>query len=106
MPKPIPVIEVKRTCEKGEKIPRKGGPGIMRSDLLIINKIDLAPHVGASLVVMKEDTERMRGDRPYVMSNLMSGEGLDHIVHWIEHQIGAPHEHNHTDTGFHTHAHG
>jgi urease accessory protein len=72
---------------QGEKIPRKGGPGIMRSDLLIINKIDLAPYVGASLAVMKEDTITMRGTRPFVMSNLMSGEGLDEIIHWIEHQL-------------------
>lgn len=72
---------------QGEKIPRKGGPGIMRSDLLIINKIDLAPYVGASLDVMRADTETMRGTRPYVMSNLMSGEGLDEIIHWLEHQI-------------------
>jgi urease accessory protein len=71
---------------QGEKIPRKGGPGITRSDFLIINKIDLAPHVGASLEVMKEDTDRMRGERPYVFSNLMSGEGLDQIVQWIEEQ--------------------
>jgi urease accessory protein len=72
---------------QGEKIPRKGGPGIMRSDLLIINKIDLAPYVGASLEVMREDTVMMRGTRPFVMSNLMSGEGLDEILHWIEHQL-------------------
>ncbi|GIQ68530.1 urease accessory protein UreG [Xylanibacillus composti] len=72
---------------QGEKIPRKGGPGIMRSDLLIINKIDLAPHVGASLDVMRKDTQTMRGERPYVMSNLMAGVGLDHICHWIEHQL-------------------
>lgn len=84
---------------QGEKIPRKGGPGIMRSDLLIINKIDLAPYVGASLQVMKEDTEQMRGSRPYVMSNLMSGEGLDQIIHWLEHQIPTSkhtHEHSHS----------
>lgn len=72
---------------QGEKIPRKGGPGIMRSDLLIINKIDLAPYVGASLEVMRADTITMRGTRPFVMSNLMSGEGLDEIIHWIEHQL-------------------
>lgn len=84
---------------QGEKIPRKGGPGIMRSDLLIINKIDLAPYVGASLDVMKQDTEQMREGRPYVMTNLMSGEGLDRIIHWIEHQIGAPHVHSHDSGG-------
>ncbi|WJH34390.1 urease accessory protein UreG [Paenibacillus aurantius] len=69
---------------QGEKIPRKGGPGIMRSDMLIINKIDLAPHVGASLAVMEEDTLRMRGDRPFVFSNLFSGQGLDTIVEWVK----------------------
>jgi urease accessory protein len=80
---------------QGEKIPRKGGPGIMRSDLLIINKIDLAPYVGASLEVMKHDTEQMRGTRPYVLSNMMNGEGLDRIVHWLEHQIPNPEGHSH-----------
>lgn len=69
---------------QGEKIPRKGGPGIIRSDMLIINKIDLAPHVGASLKVMEEDTIRMRGDKPFVFSNLFDGQGLDDIVHWVE----------------------
>ena len=71
---------------QGEKIPRKGGPGITRSDLLIINKIDLAPHVGASLQVMEDDTRRMRGERPFIFSNLMSGEGLDKIISWLEHE--------------------
>jgi urease accessory protein len=68
----------------GEKIPRKGGPGITRSDLLVINKIDLAPLVGASLAVMEEDTQRMRGDRPYVLANLKAGIGLDQVVAFIE----------------------
>ena len=68
----------------GDKIPRKGGPGITRSDLLVINKIDLAPHVGASLEVMDRDARRMRGDRPFVFSNLKSGEGLPAIVTFIE----------------------
>lgn len=68
----------------GEKIPRKGGPGIMKSDLLVINKIDLAPYVGASLQVMQDDTRRMRGARPFVFSNLKVGEGLDRIVAFIE----------------------
>ncbi|WP_085316636.1 urease accessory protein UreG [Derxia lacustris] len=67
----------------GEKIPRKGGPGITKSDLLVINKIDLAPHVGASLPVMRSDTERMRGSRPYVMTNLKTGEGLDEVIGFI-----------------------
>ncbi len=70
----------------GDKIPRKGGPGITRSDLLVINKIDLAPHVGASLEVMERDARRMRGDRPFVFSNLKTGEGLERIVDFIRHQ--------------------
>lgn len=68
---------------EGEKIPRKGGPGITRSDLLVINKIDLAPYVGASLDVMKQDTERMRGEKPYVFSNLREGVGLNDIADFI-----------------------
>jgi urease accessory protein len=67
----------------GEKIPRKGGPGITKSDLLVINKTDLAPHVGASLDVMRHDTERMRGARPYVMTNLKTGDGLDRVIEFI-----------------------
>jgi urease accessory protein len=67
----------------GDKIPRKGGPGITRSDLLIINKIDLAPHVGASLEVMDHDAAKMRGERPFVFSNLKTGEGLDRITGFI-----------------------
>lgn len=67
----------------GDKIPRKGGPGITKSDLLIINKTDLAPLVGASLQVMEEDTRRMRGKRPFVFSNLKKGEGLDEIIQFI-----------------------
>jgi urease accessory protein len=69
---------------EGEKIPRKGGPGITRSDLLVINKIDLAPHVGASLEVMASDTKRMRGERPWVFSNMKQGTGLDEIIAFIE----------------------
>ena len=68
----------------GDKIPRKGGPGIVKSDLLIINKIDLAPMVGASLEVMDRDARKMRGDRPFVFSNLKSGEGLDEIIRFVE----------------------
>jgi urease accessory protein len=68
----------------GEKIPRKGGPGITRSDLLIINKTDLAPMVGASLEVMDRDTKRMRGERPYVFTNMKARTGLDTIVSFIE----------------------
>jgi urease accessory protein len=68
---------------EGEKIPRKGGPGITRSDLLVINKIDLAPHVGADLGVMARDATRMRGERPFVFTNLRTGEGVDIIERWI-----------------------
>ena len=68
----------------GDKIPRKGGPGIMKSDLLIINKIDLAPMVGASLEVMDRDARKMRGERPFVFSNLKTGQGLDVIIRFIE----------------------
>jgi urease accessory protein len=68
----------------GDKIPRKGGPGIVKSDLLVINKIDLAPMVGASLEVMDQDAKRMRGKRPFVFSNLKTGQGLDTIVKFIE----------------------
>ena len=67
----------------GDKIPRKGGPGITRSDLLVINKIDLAPHVGASLAVMERDARRMRGDRPFVFTDLKSGKGLDEVEDFI-----------------------
>lgn len=68
----------------GDKIPRKGGPGITRSDLLVINKIDLAPLVGASLTVMDTDSKRMRGTRPYVFANMKTGEGLEAIIAFIE----------------------
>jgi urease accessory protein len=68
----------------GDKIPRKGGPGIVKSDLLVINKIDLAPMVGASLEVMERDAKKMRGKRPFVFSNLKTGQGLDRIVKFIE----------------------
>ena len=68
----------------GEKIPRKGGPGITRADLLIINKVDLAPYVGASLDVMAADTRRMRGPRPFVFTNLKTGQGVDDVIAFIE----------------------
>ena len=67
----------------GDKIPRKGGPGITRSDLLVINKIDLAPMVGASLEVMDRDARRMRGERPFVFTNLKTGQGLDAVVQFV-----------------------
>jgi urease accessory protein len=70
----------------GDKIPRKGGPGITKSDLLVINKIDLAPYVGASLEVMEQDAKKMRGDRPFVFTNLKASQGLQSIIDFIEHQ--------------------
>jgi urease accessory protein len=72
---------------EGEKMPRKGGPGITRSGLLVINKIDLAPYVGASLEVMDCDTRRVRGDRPYVFTNLKNGTGLDRVIDWIRRDL-------------------
>ena len=71
----------------GDKIPRKGGPGITRSDLLVINKIDLAPLVGADLAVMERDTVRMRSERPWCFTNLHSGEGLDRVVDFVYQQL-------------------
>src|SRR6476659_8656956 len=75
---------------EGDKIPRKGGPGITRSDLLVINKIDLAPYVGASLEVMERDSRRKRGDRPFVFSNLKSGEGISYIREWLGERMSRP----------------
>ena len=72
----------------GDKIPRKGGPGITRSDLLVINKIDLAPHVGASLEVMDRDSRKMRGERPFVFTNIRAGHGVAEIAAFIERQGG------------------
>lgn len=72
----------------GDKIPRKGGPGIMRSDLLVINKIDLAPYVGASLEVMDRDAKKMRGDRPFVFANVRDGKGVAEIANFVERQGG------------------
>ena len=74
----------------GEKIPRKGGPGITRSDLLVINKIDLAPYVGASLAVMERDTKLMRKDKPYVFANMKTGEGLETVIGFIAARGGLP----------------
>jgi urease accessory protein len=99
----------------GDKIPRKGGPGITRSDLLVINKIDLAPYVGASLEVMERDSRRMRGDRPFVFTNLKSEDGAREVASWLEEHLRVPpperrqlvvggasytghgHSHDHTD---------
>ncbi|MGC1684208.1 MAG: urease accessory protein UreG [Candidatus Acidiferrales bacterium] len=108
---------------EGDKIPRKGGPGITRSDLLVINKIDLAPYVGASLEVMDRDSRRMRKQRPFFFTNLRDQAGLDDVVAWVESEIsaspadrhavidahapyaGTPHSHSHDDTHGHTQEH-
>jgi urease accessory protein len=107
---------------EGDKIPRKGGPGIMRSDLLVINKIDLAPYVGASLDVMDGDSRRMRGELPFIFTNLRAGAGLDRVVNWLEEKLQHPadarrplidahapyaghrHEHGHSHDHGHEHA--
>jgi urease accessory protein len=108
---------------EGDKIPRKGGPGITRSDLLVINKIDLAPYVGASLEVMERDSRRMRGDLPFVFTNLRDVVGLDRVVDWIEAEMKlpldsrhlvvdahapyqvVPHSHEHQHSHAHRHGH-
>lgn len=98
----------------GDKVPRKGGPGIIRSSLLVINKIDLAPHVGASLAVMDRDSRKMRGERPFVFTNLKSEEGLDQVVAWVDAQmqaqsrrtLGSTREPLHLTQGGHTHGDG
>ena len=109
---------------EGDKIPRKGGPGIMRSDLLVINKIDLAPYVGASLEVMERDSRKMRGERPFIFTNLRGEVGLDRVVSWLEDHltrspesrraildahapyVGHPHSHDHSHEHDHGHDHG
>jgi urease accessory protein len=75
---------------EGDKIPRKGGPGITRSDLLVINKIDLAPHVGADLDVMRRDSQRMRGDRPFLLISLRTGAGVLEMLQWVRTQLESP----------------
>lgn len=111
---------------EGDKIPRKGGPGILRSDLLVINKIDLAPYVGASLEVMEGDSRKMRGERPFVFTNLREDVGLDAVIEWLQDKLnqpaasrrglldahlpysGHPHSHDHGNSHdqSHEHAHG
>ena len=71
----------------GDKIPRKGGPGITRSDLLVINKVDLAPYVGADLQIMEQDTKRMRGEMPFIFTDLRGGKGVEWVVSWIRHDL-------------------
>jgi len=106
---------------EGDKIPRKGGPGIMRSDLLVINKIDLAPYVGASLEVMDRDSRKMRCDRPFVFTNLREDVGLDKVIEWLEARLNQPtaarrqlidahapyigRPHSHEDSHSHSHEH-
>lgn len=108
---------------EGDKIPRKGGPGITRSDLLVINKIDLAPYVGASLEVMDRDSRRMRSDRPFLFTNLREEVGLDKVIAWLEERlnlpadsrralidahapyVGHPHVHPHEHAHGHSHEH-
>jgi len=112
---------------EGDKIPRKGGPGIMRSDLLVINKIDLAPYVGASLEVMERDSRKMRGERPFIFTNLREDVGLDSVIEWLEKKLAQPaasrrglidahapyighphsheHSHDHGDSHGHSHEH-
>ena len=82
-PELVDVIDV----AEGDKIPRKGGPGITRSDLLVINKIDLAPYVGASLEVMDRDSKKMRGERPFVFTNIRGDENVDIVVEWIKKNV-------------------
>ena len=72
---------------QGEKIPRKRGLGVIRSDLLVINKVDLAPMVGASLEVMAHDSKEVRGERPFIFTNLMSNDGVDEVIDWIKKEV-------------------
>jgi urease accessory protein len=81
----------------GDKIPRKGGPGITRSDLLVINKIDLAPYVGASLEVMDRDARKKRGDRPFLFTNLKGGSGVAELILWVRTKLGTVQVHSNTN---------
>src|SRR6202451_1359829 len=99
---------------EGDKIPRKGGPGIIRSDLLVINKIDLAPYVGASLDVMDRDSRKMRGDRPFLFTNLRAGVGVPELAAWVQQKMSLPPDARHRVVavkalegrpGSHTHSH-
>ena len=72
---------------EGDKIPRKGGPGITRSDLLVINKIDIAQYVGSSLEVMERDSKKMRGDKPFLFTNVRGREGVDKVIEWIKSDV-------------------
>ncbi len=74
---------------EGDKIPRKGGPGICTSDLLVINKTDLAPHVGADLDVMRRDSLRMRGEKPFAMISLRQGDGVEEVIRWVRQQFAS-----------------
>src|SRR6202023_126478 len=89
----------------GDKIPRKGGPGIIRSDLLVINKIDLAPYVGASLEVMERDSRKQRGERPFIFTDLKSGTGLPEVTRWLEAQLSAGAKPLHYERHQHSHHH-
>ena len=93
----------------GDKIPRKDGPGITRSDLLVINKIDLAPYVGASLDVMDRDARKMRGDRPFLFTNLKAGIGVPELIDWVQRKLAAPRERANRElrvsSGQHSHKH-
>jgi len=89
----------------GDKIPRKGGPGIIRSDLLVINKIDLAPYVGASLEVMDRDARKMRGDRPFFFTNLKNGVGVPELTAWVRERMSAPRKTLEYAVTHHSHRH-
>jgi len=95
----------------GDKIPRKGGPGITRSDLLVINKIDLAPYVGASLEVMQRDARKMRAERPFIFTDLKAGVGVHEVADWVRRRLAEPRRSLHEAGSYvrpakaHTHAH-